>query len=156
MPHEWKTPEVHKKSAKYVLPLFRQTWGVFAPVPREEGRLYYKYYANNEWSEEFSFKDEMAKKGHLGRTRIADMLCFYLVPETRSYAKEVNGKMDYSEVKTSSNYGWVLYSVYAHVKYKQLNETPDSIALILERDLFPKKGYSKKKTIRDYFKPDSF
>gem|GEM_PF-4904433 len=48
-----------------------------------------------------------------------------------------------------------MYTIYAHILQEQAQEKPDSIILILERDLFPKKGYSTKKTIRDYFKPDA-
>ena len=155
MPQQWKSPELHMKAATYSLPLFRQTWGVFAPVPREEGRLFYRYYANGKWSQEFSFKDEMKRKNHNNAPRIADMVCYYLGSSTRAYTKHEEGQADYTEVKTSMNYAISLYSVYAYVKYQQLKTEPDSVQLILERDLFPKKGFSQKKTIRDYFKPDA-
>lgn len=156
LPKQWKSPELEKKTYSYILPFFHQNWGVFAPVPREEGRLFYQYYTENGWSEEFSFKEQMALKNHVSAERIADMVCYYLSQETRLYAKKEGEEMDYTQVKNSPYYGRVLYAVHAHVKHEQLGQEPDSMRLILERDLFPKKGYSAKKTIRDYFKPDSF
>jgi len=156
MPYEWGTPKLQETSRKYTLPLFHQSWRVFAPVPREEGRLYYKFCFEGKWSDEFSFREEMKKKNHISATRIADMLSFNLMTEVRFNSLEVDGKRDYTLVKKSKGYGTALYGIYAHIRYKQLGQKPDSVCLIIERDLFPKKGYSKKKTIRDSFKPDSF
>jgi len=138
-----------------MFPLFDQRWGVFAPVPREESRVFYKFFSNDSWSKEFSFHEEMEKKNHINAGRIADMTSFYLGEETRQYAVKNNDQIDYSAVKTSYYYKRVLYTIYAHILQEQAQEKPDSIILILERDLFPKKGYSTKKIIRDYFKPDA-
>ncbi len=39
-----------EKSKKYIAPLFDQGWGLFAPVPEVNKKVYVSYFKNNKWS----------------------------------------------------------------------------------------------------------
>lgn len=132
-------------------PQFRQGWSVFAPVPREKARLYYKYYAGDGWSSIVSMEEEMSKMSSPFAERIALKAAFYLGTETRENTViEKDGTHNYRAVRASYFYKRAGYACLQNLKLSK-GIVPDSIEIILERDLFAKPGFTSKKTIIDNY-----
>lgn len=154
-PDEWRNDDLERVARRYMEPQFFQGWGVFAPVPREESFLFYRYYSAGRWSQEISLDEEMKAFSHHAALRIGQMNAFFLGKETREYAIKTETEMDYSLVKSTYYYDRVMYTVYTHLMKKTPSIELDSIELILERKLLPKRGFTEKKTIRDYYGADA-
>ncbi len=132
-------------------PQFNQGWGVFAPVPREKSRLYYRYYYNEQWSEVISIDEEMEKIPNIFSERIALKSAHYLGYEARENTIiNEDGTKDYRVVMASSYYKRAGYTCLQNLKITK-DIRPDSMQIILERDLSAKSGNQSKKTITDKF-----
>ncbi|MFK7756996.1 MAG: hypothetical protein AB8B53_08715 [Flavobacteriales bacterium] len=149
-PREWNNSKVRFWSEYYVNPQFHQGWQVFAPVPREDARLKFRYYTEGVWSGVYDLENEMNELNNPFSDRIAIKSAFYLGVEIRkSTTLNEDGSKNYRVVKASYAYGRSAYACFQHVK-RTRSFTPDSMEIILERALFPKPGYVEKKLVTDY------
>jgi len=149
-PREWNNDRVRFWSEAYIKPQFSQGWKVFAPVPKEDARLKYRFFTNGKWSDLRDLEAELAELRNPFSRRIAIKVGFYLGFEIRQNSTlNSDGTRNYRIVKASSPYSRAAFACFQHVK---LNEglTPDSMEIIVERALFPKFGFTEKKIIRDY------
>jgi hypothetical protein len=154
-PYSWSQPDIYYVADRYVKPQFRQYWQLFAPVPQENSRLYYRCYSDGMWHGQISLDKEMKSLGSRLAQRVALRCAHYLAAETRkSTAVNSDETKSYRVVKASSSYYRAAFVCWKNAQ-KNHSVQPDSIELILERDLFPKAGYTQVKTIIDYYGPES-
>ena len=150
-PSEWSQPDVRYLSDQYVKPQFRQAWQLFAPVPRDQSKLYYRYFSEGNWSDTISLNEEMKELNLPFSNRIAVKSVYYLGRETRKNTQfEADGSKNYRLVKASGAYYRAVHVCLFHTKTK-FKIRPDSIELILKRELFPKPGFTQTKLISDNY-----
>jgi hypothetical protein len=150
-PYSWSQPDIYYVADRYVKPQFRQYWQLFAPVPRDQSKLYFRYFSEDSWSDTISLGDEMEELNLPFSNRIAVKSVYYLGRETRKNTQfALDGSKDYRLVKASGAYYRAVHVCLFHTKTK-FKLRPDSIELILKRELFPKPGFTQTKLILDNY-----